>query len=66
MPEFGPTTAEIEGTTDQDWVGGSPVQRSVRDPFETSRRLAFFASFIHMRCMTVAVITFANLRWRST
>jgi hypothetical protein len=32
MPEFGTTTAEIEGTTDQDWVGGSPVQRSVRDP----------------------------------
>jgi hypothetical protein len=30
------------------------------------RRLAFLASFIHMRCMTVAVITFANLWWRST
>ena len=36
------------------------------DPFETSKRLAFLASFIHMRAMTVAVITFANLWWRST
>jgi hypothetical protein len=32
MPEVDTTTAEIEGTTDQDWAGGSSVQTSVRDP----------------------------------
>jgi hypothetical protein len=40
-------------------------QTAAGDPFETSRRLAFLARFIHMRYMTVAVITFANLWWCS-
>ena len=36
------------------------------DPFETSSRLAFLGSFVNIDCMTVVVITFANLWWRST
>jgi hypothetical protein len=36
------------------------------DPFETSGRLAFFGSFVNIVRMTVVVITFANLWWRST
>jgi hypothetical protein len=31
MPLADATTAEIEGTTDQDWAGGISMQRSVRD-----------------------------------
>jgi hypothetical protein len=42
------------------------ARESDPDPFETSTPLAFLARFIHMRVMTVAVITFANLWWRST
>jgi hypothetical protein len=40
--------------------------RDAPDPFEASTPLAFLARIIHMRVMTVAVITFANLWWRST
>ena len=36
------------------------------DPFETSSRLAFLGSFVNISRMTVVVITFANLWWRST
>jgi hypothetical protein len=36
------------------------------DPFETSSRLAFLGSFVNIVRMTVVVITFANLWWRST
>ena len=36
------------------------------DPFETSSRLAFLGSFVNIGRMTIVVITFANLWWRST
>ena len=36
------------------------------DPFETSSRLAFLGTFVNIVHMTVVVITFANLWWRST
>jgi hypothetical protein len=44
------------------------AKRSKRgcDPFETSSRLAFLGSFVNIGRMTVIVITFANLWWRST
>jgi len=42
-------------------------QRGVAlDPFETSSQLAFLGSFVNIVRMTVVVITFANLWWRST
>ena len=36
------------------------------NPFETSSWLAFLGRFVNIGCMTVVVITFANLWWRST
>ena len=47
--------------TSRNWV-----QNDANDPFETSGRLAFFGSFVNIVRMTVVVITFANLWWRST
>jgi hypothetical protein len=44
---------------------GQPISVAI-DPFETSSRLAFLGSFVNIVRMTVAVITFANLWWRST
>ena len=39
---------------------------NANNPYETSSRLAFLGSFVNIGRMTVAVITFANLWWRST
>jgi hypothetical protein len=36
------------------------------DPFDTSSWLAFLGRFVNIGRMTVVVITFANLWWRST
>lgn len=50
--------------------GNADLIRSLADvafnPFETSSQLAFLGSFVNIDRMTVVVITFANLWWRST
>jgi len=47
-------------------TSASKLAMSPFDPFETSSRLAFLGSFVNIVRMTVVVITFANLWWRST
>jgi hypothetical protein len=47
--------------------GGLRICRELfsSDLFETSSRLAFHGSLVNIDRMTLAVITFANLWWRS-
>jgi ABC-type transport system involved in cytochrome c biogenesis permease subunit len=45
---------------------GELPENDAHDPFEISRRLAFLGSFANIAGMTIAVIAFANLWWRSS